>query len=71
MPKWKGRGISFLNKLPINRLMVKLKPQRNEPLYSNMVMAHWPLMGGCYIWYSEEGLSGLRPRLILSSMYQM
>jgi len=22
---------------------------------NNMKLAHWPLMGGCYIWYSEEG----------------
>jgi len=23
---------------------------------NNMKLVHWPLMGGCYIWYSEEGL---------------
>jgi len=22
---------------------------------NNMKLLHWPLMGGCYIWYSEEG----------------
>ena len=22
---------------------------------NNMKLAHWPLMGGCYIWYSDEG----------------
>jgi len=22
---------------------------------NNMTLVHWPLMGGCYIWYSEEG----------------
>jgi len=21
-------------------------------------LVHWPLIGGCYIWYSEEGLVG-------------
>ena len=26
---------------------------------------------GCYIWYSEEGLGGLRPRPMPSSLYQM
>ena len=36
--------------------MGTLKPQSNEPLYSNMVIGtltadEW----GCYIWYSEEG----------------
>ena len=22
---------------------------------NNMKLVHWPLMGGCYIWYREEG----------------
>jgi len=26
---------------------------------------------GCYIWYSEEGLGGLEPHLVPSSLYQM
>ena len=35
---------------------------------NNMKLAHWPLMGGCYIWYSEEGTGRGRspPRSLLA-----
>jgi len=32
-----------------------------------MKLTHWPLMGGCYIWYSEEG-PGLRPLLAVPNV---
>ena len=36
-----------------------LNPLDSKGNYSatsnNAKLVHWPLMGGCYIWYSEEG----------------
>ena len=28
---------------------------------SSIKLVHWPLMGDCYIWYSEEGTAGPQP----------
>jgi len=40
-------------------LLVGLNPLDSKGNYSatsnNMKLVHWPLMGGLYIWYSEEG----------------
>ena len=39
---------------------------------NNMKLVHWPLMGGHYIWYSEEGTgrgrSPPRPLLAISNV---
>jgi len=52
--------------------MGTLKPQSNLPLYSNMVIGTlavdgWDVTFGI----AMKGLSGLRPRPVLSSLYQM
>ena len=37
-------------------------------ILNNMKLVHWPLMGGRYIWYSEEGpgRAAAPPRLFLT-----
>jgi len=48
-------------------------PLDSKRIYSatsnNMKLVHWPLMGGLFIWYSEEGLCGLRPCPVPSYLY--
>ena len=48
--------------------MGTLKPQGNGPLYSSTVIDWYTTRSWvrCYIWYS-----GLRPRPVPSSLYQM
>ena len=41
---------------------------------NNMKLVHWPLMVGCYIWYSEEGTeraAAVPPRPVPFSLYQV
>jgi len=47
----------------VNLLLVTLKPQSNEPLYSNTVIGTFGTV--------MRGLGGLRPRPVPSSLYQM
>jgi len=37
--------------------------------YGEWYTGRW--LVGCYIWYSEEGPGGLRPRPVPCSLYQM
>ena len=53
-----------------------INPSESRGNYSatsnNMKSVHWPLMGGCYIWYSEDGTgrghSPLRPFLAVQNV---
>ena len=55
-----------------NPLMGTLKPQSNEPLYSNMVTGTLAVDGWAVIFRTtRRGLGGLWPRPVPSSLYQM
>jgi len=50
--------------------MGTLKPQTNGSLYSNTVIATLAVVEWA-VTFARRGLSGLRPRLVPSSLYQM
>ena len=56
----------------VNPLMGTLKPQSNEPLYSNTVIGTLAVDGWAVtLGTARRGMGGLRPRLVPSSLYQM
>jgi len=67
---------AYIYKLPkticmicVNPLMGTLKPQSNEPLYSNTVNGTLAVDGWA-VTFARRGPSGLRPHPIPSSLYQ-
>jgi len=55
-----------------NLLILKLKPHNNGPLYSNTVIGTLAVDGWAVTFgTARRGLSGLGPRPVPSSLYQM
>jgi len=67
------RNIEVYNKLVnFNPLTGTLKPQSNEPLYSNTMIGTLAVNGWAFTsGTARRGLGGLRPRPGPSSLYQM
>jgi len=56
----------------VNPLTNTLKPRSNGPLYSSTVIGTLPVDGWAVTFgTARRGLGGLRPRPVLSSLYQM
>ena len=66
------RSNAVIRQIVLNPLMSTLKPQSNGPLYNNMMIGTLTVDGWTVIFGTARRLlGGLRPRPVLSSLYQM